>query len=138
MNQLYYGDSLEAARAFAYKQDDRLRKEFEKRAILTYTDNRAKINDKKGADRGIDGIAYIAGGSVLFSGKSGSVSVKDIRDFRTVIERAKASAGIFITLEEPAKPMLQAAEFGYLPVPEQVVKSAVKKKSDDKQQYLTI
>jgi site-specific DNA-methyltransferase (adenine-specific) len=106
---------IEAAKALAHKQDDRLRKEFEKWAILTYTDNQAKINDKKGADKGIDGIAYILGGTALFSVKSGHVSVKDIRDFARVIEREKAAAGVFITLEEPTKPMLQeAAVFGNL------------------------
>ena len=48
---------VEAARALANKKDDRLRKEFEKWAILTYTNNHTKINDKKGTDKGIDGIA---------------------------------------------------------------------------------
>jgi len=106
---------LAAATALAHKKEDRLRKEFEKWAILTYTDNHAKINDKKGSDRGLDGIAYILGGTALFSVKSGSVSVKDIRDFQAVIDREKASAGIFITLQPPTKPMLQeAAELGYV------------------------
>ncbi|GHT17629.1 restriction endonuclease subunit M [Planctomycetales bacterium] len=109
---------IESARALAHKKDDRLRKEFEKWAILTYTNNKAKINDKKGSDKGIDGVAYIVGGTALFSVKSGNVSVKDIRDFRTVIEREKAEAGIFLTLQEPTKPMLQeAAMFGHLPDP---------------------
>ncbi|GHT43986.1 restriction endonuclease subunit M [Planctomycetales bacterium] len=109
---------IESARALAHKKDDRLRKEFEKWAILTYTNNKAKINDKKGADHGIDGVAYIISGIAIFSVKSGNVSVKDIRDFRTVIEREKAEAGIFLTLQEPTKPMLQeAAVFGNLPDP---------------------
>jgi len=34
------------------------RKEFEKWAVMTYTGNRAVINQKKGADAGIDGTAY--------------------------------------------------------------------------------
>jgi site-specific DNA-methyltransferase (adenine-specific) len=100
---------LESATALAHKQDDRLRKEFEKWAILTYTDNHAKINDKKGADKGIDGVAYIFGGTALFSVKSGNVSVKDVRDLQAVMEREKASAGVFITLQSPTKPMLQEA-----------------------------
>ena len=109
---------LESATALAHKKDDRLRKEFEKWAILTYTDNQAKINEKKGADKGIDGVAYIVGGTALFSVKSGNVTVKDIRDFRTVIEREQASAGIFLTLQEPTKTMLQeAAIFGTLADP---------------------
>ena len=101
---------IESAKALALKKDDRLRKEFEKWAILTYTDNHAKINDMKGSDRGIDGTAYIFGNNkVLFSVKSGSASVKDVRDLRGVIEREKAVAGVLLTLEEPTKPMLQEA-----------------------------
>ncbi|GHT38660.1 hypothetical protein FACS189427_12920 [Planctomycetales bacterium] len=110
---------IEAARALAHRKDDVLRKEFEKWAILTYTDNYAKINDKKGSDKGIDGVAYLLGEqSALFSVKSGNVSVKNIRDFAHVIEREKAAAGVFITLEEPSKPMLQeAAALGNLSDP---------------------
>ena len=100
---------IEAAKALAHKKDDRLRKEFEKWAILTYTDNHAKINEKKGSDKGIDGVAYIVGGTALFSVKSGNVSVKDIRDLRGVMEREGAAAGVLLTLEEPTKPMLQEA-----------------------------
>jgi site-specific DNA-methyltransferase (adenine-specific) len=100
---------VEAATALAHKKDDRLRKEFEKWAILTYTNNHAKINDKKGADRGIDGIAYILGGMAVFSVKSGNVSVKDVRDLHGVLERESAAAGILLTLAEPTKPMLQEA-----------------------------
>ncbi|GHT11921.1 hypothetical protein FACS1894170_06100 [Planctomycetales bacterium] len=108
---------LEAARALANRKDDRLRKEFEKWSILTYTDNHAKINDKKGADKGIDGIAYLLGnGTVLFSVKSGKVSVNDVRTLQAVVEREKATSGILLTLQEPTKNMLQeASAAGYLP-----------------------
>ena len=50
---------MDSARALMLKRDDRLRKEFEKWAVLTYTNNRAIINDKKGSDKGIDGTAYL-------------------------------------------------------------------------------
>ena len=106
---------IESATSLAHKKDDRLRKEFEKWAILTYTDNQAKINEKNGTDKGIDGVAYIVGGAALFSVKSSNVTAKDIRDFRTVIEREQASAGVFLTLHEPTKAMLQEASvFGTL------------------------
>lgn len=49
---------IKSAVALATRNDDRTRKEFEKWAILTYSRNRATINQKKGADRGIDGFAY--------------------------------------------------------------------------------
>ncbi len=100
---------IASARALAHREDDRLRKEFEKWAILTYTDNYAKINDKKGADKGIDGIVYTLSSKAILSVKSGHVSVKDVRDLRGVMERENAAAGILLTLEEPTKPMLQEA-----------------------------
>jgi site-specific DNA-methyltransferase (adenine-specific) len=105
---------MESASALAHKKDDRLRKEFEKWAILTYTDNKAMINDKKGKDYGIDGkIRLYTGGEqykdILFSVKSGKVNSGMIRDFRGVIERDEAAAGVFITLNEPSKDMRQEA-----------------------------
>ena len=53
---------MASAVALAHKKDDRLRKEFEKWAVLTYTNNRAVINEKKGADAGIDATAYFKTG----------------------------------------------------------------------------
>ncbi|NCX95087.1 MAG: site-specific DNA-methyltransferase, partial [Chitinophagia bacterium] len=110
----------EAAKALALKKDDRVRKEFEKWAVLTYSNNKAMINEKKGADGGIDGTAYILTGSVnranehkdvIFSVKSGKVGVDMIRAFDSVINTNPNTAmGIFITLEEPTKPMLQLAK----------------------------
>lgn len=105
---------IESAKALALKKDDRLRKEFEKWSILTYSDNRAMINSKKGKDYGIDGkIPVPEGGGqfrdILFSVKSGKVSSSMIRDFRGVIERENAAAGVFITLNEPTKDMRQEA-----------------------------
>ena len=69
---------LESAIALAQKQDDRTRKEFEKWAVLTYSNNRAVINSKKGKDEGIDGIAYFNGDQgkqekIIFQVKSGKV-----------------------------------------------------------------
>jgi len=107
---------MEAATALAHKNDDRVRKEFEKWAILTYTNNYAYINEKKGADKGIDGRAFMAISSdkskeVLFSVKSGKVSVKDIRDFRGVLEREEnAVIGVFITLNSATKDMISEAK----------------------------
>jgi hypothetical protein len=49
---------MKSAYALAQKKDDRVRKEFEKWAILTYTNNRAVIRKKKGADGGVDGLFY--------------------------------------------------------------------------------
>jgi len=106
---------MAGARALANKKDDRLRKEFEKWAILTYSNNLAIINEKKGADKGIDGTAFIQVTptdykQIIFSVKSGqNVSVTMVRDLRGVIEREDAAMGILITLEEPTAPMLKEA-----------------------------
>lgn len=106
---------MESAIALAHKKDDRVRKEFEKWAVLTYSDNKAMINEKKGADSGIDGVSYMLVGNdehkqVLFSVKSGHIGVTMIRDFCHVVDRENAAIGIFIALEEPTKPMIKEAK----------------------------
>lgn len=76
---------------------------------------------KKGADRGIDGRKYFFDTNkkvpkqIIFSVKGGeNISVKDIRDLRGVIEREKAALGVFISLEQPSKPMMsEAAAAGF-------------------------
>lgn len=102
---------MNSAQALAHKKDDRLRKEFEKWAVLTYTNNRAIINEKKGADAGIDGIAYFKTGKmdntkIVFQVKSGGVSRGDIAKLRGDMEREQATLAIFITLEEPTRSMI--------------------------------
>ncbi|MCL1909340.1 MAG: restriction endonuclease [Kiritimatiellaeota bacterium] len=106
---------MESARALARRTDDRTRKEFEKWAVLTYSNNRAMINDKKGGDGGIDGRAYTADEKeILFSVKSGNVNPGMVRDLRGTIEREGAAAGIFITLQPPTKDMRkEAASAGF-------------------------
>ena len=106
---------IESAVALAHKKDDRLRKEFEKWAILTYTNNRAVINDKKGADAGIDGVAYFKTGKsdnakIIFQVKSGGVKRGDIATLRGDMSREKAALAVLITLEEPSRPMISEAK----------------------------
>ena len=101
---------MDSARALATKKDDRLRKEFEKWAVLTYSKNRAAINEKKGADKGVDGIAYFATGHqttarVIFQVKSGKVQRNDIATLNSDRQREQAELAILLTLEEPTKPM---------------------------------
>jgi hypothetical protein len=70
---------------------------------------------KKGADRGIDGRLYFhddhSGKSkqIIFSVKAGGITVSQIRDLRGVLDREKAQIGVFICFEEPTKPMLREA-----------------------------
>ena len=77
-------------------------------------------DQKKGADHGIDGRLYFndddSGKSrqIVFSVKAGHVTVPQIRDLRGVLEREKAEIGVFLTFEEPTKPMTkEAAEAGF-------------------------
>jgi DNA modification methylase len=105
---------MASAIALAHKKDDRTRKEFEKWAILTYTNHRAVINEKKGADQGIDGVAFILTGEneavkMLLQVKSGGVSRGDIAKLRGDMAREGAKLGTFITLEKSTGPMRQEA-----------------------------
>jgi len=78
---------MASAVALAHKKDDRVRKEFEKWAVLTYTNNRGKINEKKGADAGIDGRVHFMTGrtesaTMILQVKSGIVHRDDIAKLR--------------------------------------------------------
>lgn len=75
---------------------------------------------KKGADRGIDGVITFIDDStgnakrILVQVKSGNVSSRDIRDLVGTVQREKAVMGVFITLEEPTRPMItEAASAGF-------------------------
>ncbi len=105
---------MASAQALALKKDDRLRKEFEKWAVLTYTNNQAAINEKKGADKGIDGVAYTATGSnrsekVVFQVKSGKVGRGDIAKLKGDQAREQAVMAFLITLNEPTQDMVEEA-----------------------------
>ncbi len=83
------------------------------------------VEQKKGADRGIDGRLYFhddqssGAKQILFSVKAGSVTVSQIRDFRGTLEREKAEMGVFLCFEAPTKPMLkEAAEAGLYKAPD--------------------
>lgn len=77
--------------------------------------------EKKGADRGIDGRAQFRNGPygdgwVIISVKGGeNVNVSMVRDLRGVIEREEAEMGVLITLAEPTGPMrAEAAAAGFV------------------------
>ena len=79
------------------------------------------VVEKKGADRGIDGRLYFhddpakpnATQQIVFSVKSGTTGVKDVRDLCHVVDREKATIGVFISLQKPTQPMRsEAAEAG--------------------------
>lgn len=113
---------IESAIALANKVDDRTRKEFEKWSVLTFSDNKAIINEKKGGDKGIDGISFIvdSGDSneqvvreVLFSVKSNeTLSPSVIRDLNGTIEREKAAMGYLITLYPMENLVRESKKYG--------------------------
>ena len=72
----------------------------------------------KGADRGIDGVINFikdynngkpANGKILVQVKGGMVHRDQIATLKGDIDRENADGGLFVTLEEPTKPMLQEA-----------------------------
>ncbi len=79
--------------------------------------------EKKGADSGIDGIAYFHDNpkkpsKAVIQVKGGHPAVSQIRDLRGVMTREKAQLGFFITLEPPTQPMKnEAASAGYYQPP---------------------
>ena len=100
----------ESAIALATKKDDRTRKEFEKWAILTFSKNKARINEKKGADGGVDGIAYFAtdaqsNGKAIFQVKSGKTGRGDLATLNSDRMREKAEFGFLLCFDMPTKPM---------------------------------
>ncbi len=115
-------EDFESAIALANKQDDRLRKEFEKWAVLTYSKNRAIINDKKGGDGGIDGSVFILDRDeedkdtykeVIFSVKSNkSLSPTVVRDLFGTMEREKAAVGYLLTLYSMPNLIKECGKYG--------------------------
>jgi hypothetical protein len=85
----------------------------------------APAEQKKGADRGIDGRLYFhdegEGGAtkqVIFSVKAGHATVAHLRDLRGVVDRERAALGVLLTMEEPTRPMrTEAAGAGYYESP---------------------
>ena len=70
--------------------------------------------EKKGSDRGIDGLITFTDKhnelqTVVVSVKSGHVNSGMVRDLKGTLEREKAAIGLFVTLEEPTKEMLLEA-----------------------------
>jgi DNA modification methylase len=82
-------------------------------------------DQKKGADKGIDGRLYFhdEGSSaktkqVILSVKSGHTDVSHVRDLRGVIEREKAALGVLISMQQPTTAMrTEAASAGFYESP---------------------
>ncbi|MBA4048382.1 MAG: site-specific DNA-methyltransferase [Sphingomonas sp.] len=101
---------LASAIALANRRDDKTRKEFEKWAVLSFSDNQARINEKKGGDGGIDGIGLFfidkdTNGRCIIQVKSGKTGPRDLRDLMGTVQREKAEIGVLICMDMPTKAM---------------------------------
>ena len=84
-------------------------------------------DNMRGADKGVDGIINILRnivngnkeyGKVIVQIKGGKVQRNQIATLKGDVDREKAEAGIFITLEEPTKPMKsEAVDAGTFTIP---------------------
>ena len=83
--------------------------------------NARPVEQKKGADKGIDGRLFFhdepSGGKtkqIVFSVKAGKMHAPYVRDLRGVVDREKAAIGVLISMEEPTKAMrTEAASAGF-------------------------
>jgi len=81
------------------------------------------VEEKKGADKGIDGRIYFHVGDtkthqIILSVKAGHVTVSQVRDLRGVLEREGAEMGVLLSLEEATGPMRkEAASAGFYTSP---------------------
>jgi len=79
---------------------------------------------KKGADKGIDGYVYFIDDDsgrakkIVIQVKSGKVNFGYIQALKGAVEEENAAIGALITLQEPTKPMKEAAAAAGLYVPE--------------------
>ena len=101
---------LASAVALANRKDDKTRKEFEKWAVLTFSNNQARINEKKGTDGGVDGFAYFLkdkgeNGKAIFQVKSGGSNRATLATLNSDRQREQAEFGFLITMDLPTKAM---------------------------------
>ena len=101
------GDPKDLASARALAQEDRYQFQLWALGLVEARPSQ----EKRGADTGIDGYIYFFDDrsgkpkKIVVQVKSGHVGVSQIRDLKGVMERENAVIGVFITLEEPTRPM---------------------------------
>ena len=111
------GDPKDAESAKALAVQDRYQFQWWALSLIRARPYQGK---KKGADEGVDGVIYYEDvdpdkpkktliQKIVVQVKSGKVSVKDIRELKSVVEAQEAVIGVFITLNPPTQPMLKEA-----------------------------
>ncbi len=78
--------------------------------------NARPVEQKKGADHGIDGKILFRDDprmakpeQIIIQVKGGKTGVKDVRDLRGVLDREKAAIGVLISLQPPTREMVAEA-----------------------------
>ena len=111
------GEPKDAASAKALAIQDRYQFQWWALSLIRARPYQGK---KKGADEGVDGVIYYEDidpdkpkktltQKIVVQVKSGKVSVRDIRELKTVVETQDAVIGVFITLNPPTQPMVKEA-----------------------------
>jgi DNA modification methylase len=73
------------------------------------------VEQKKGADKGIDGRIYFTEGDsgdvkqIIISVKAGHTGRAHVHELRGVVDREEAVIGVLISMQEPTKPMREEA-----------------------------
>jgi DNA modification methylase len=83
------------------------------------------VEQKKGADKGVDGRLFFHDDvesrqtkQIILSVKAGKLQVAHLRDLRGVVEREKAAIGVLITMQAPTQNMrTEAASAGFYQSP---------------------
>lgn len=120
---LVKGEPVDYASAVQLAQDDRYQFQWWALSLIQARPlggESGSKTGKKGADSGIDGvIAFIDDSTgkakrVIVQVKSGHVNRGMVGELVGTVQRENAAMGVFITLEEPSKPMrLEATTAGY-------------------------
>ena len=109
------GEPTDAGSARALWEQDPFQFEFWAVSLL---EAQPQSEQRRGADRGIDGLLYFIDGprrtshKIVVQVKGGRVSSPQVRDLKGVVEREKAALGLFISLEEPTRDMRTEAASG--------------------------
>ena len=102
------GEPADVGSARALAEQDRYQFQYWAMSLLEAL---PRESQRRGADRGIDGLVYFIDGprrsthKAVVQVKSGRVSSPLIRDLKGTVEREKAALGLFITLEESTSAM---------------------------------
>ena len=111
------GEPVDAGSARALWEQDPYQFQFWAISLL---EAQPQSEQRRGADRGIDGLLYFIDGprrtshKIMVQVKGGRVSSPQVRDLKGVVEREKAALGLFISLDEPTRDMRAEAASGGL------------------------